>query len=374
MSRTTKPPERMRVLIAGGGVAGVETLLALRALAGDRVDLELLAPETHFWYRPLAVAEPFGSGRVQQLELAGITRAAGASFILGALTAVDAKRHLAVAHNGLELRYDVLVLACGAKPEAAFEDGLTFRGPADSDAFSRLLARLEAAPQAYVVFVVPGGAAWPLPAYELALQTAARVPGLRVTLVTPETRPLTVFGPEASGATERLLADRGVDLRTGTVALGASGGVLRVVPDGELRYDHLVSIPRLRAVTIDGLSTTGLGFVPTDDFGRVRGLDDVYAAGDLTTSPVKHGGLAAQQADSVASSIASRAGAPVRPEPFRPVLRALLLSGGPPTVLQRTLAGASATEPLSEPPTKVVARYLTPFLAEHAELTAAGAT
>jgi hypothetical protein len=53
----------VRVLIAGGGVAGLEALLALRALAGDLVDLELLAPEPAFWYRPLAVAEPFDAGR-----------------------------------------------------------------------------------------------------------------------------------------------------------------------------------------------------------------------------------------------------------------------------------------------------------------------
>jgi len=38
-------PERKRVLIAGGGVAGLETLLALRALAGDRVKVTILAPE-----------------------------------------------------------------------------------------------------------------------------------------------------------------------------------------------------------------------------------------------------------------------------------------------------------------------------------------
>ena len=38
----------LRVLIAGGGVAGLEALLALRDLAGDRVELTLLSPETDF--------------------------------------------------------------------------------------------------------------------------------------------------------------------------------------------------------------------------------------------------------------------------------------------------------------------------------------
>ena len=46
-----------RVLIAGGGVAAIEAMLALHALAEDRVEIELLGAEPHFWCRPLSVAE-----------------------------------------------------------------------------------------------------------------------------------------------------------------------------------------------------------------------------------------------------------------------------------------------------------------------------
>jgi sulfide:quinone oxidoreductase len=78
----------MRVLIAGGGVAGLEAALALRAVAREQVDVELLAPEPRFFYRPLAVAEPFGLGEVRQFDLAQLASAAGASFTLGALIGV----------------------------------------------------------------------------------------------------------------------------------------------------------------------------------------------------------------------------------------------------------------------------------------------
>ena len=81
MTKTKQPRcyGGLRVLIAGGGVAGLEALLALRALAGDLVDLELLAPEPAFWYRPLAVAEPFDAGRAHHFELAAIAESASAS-------------------------------------------------------------------------------------------------------------------------------------------------------------------------------------------------------------------------------------------------------------------------------------------------------
>ena len=56
------------MLIAGGGVAALEAAFALRAFAGDLVDVEILAPEPRFFYRPLAVFEPFGGARVQTFE------------------------------------------------------------------------------------------------------------------------------------------------------------------------------------------------------------------------------------------------------------------------------------------------------------------
>ena len=49
-----------RVVIVGGGVAGLEALLALDDLGGDRVSLTLVAPQPDFVYRPLLVEEPFG--------------------------------------------------------------------------------------------------------------------------------------------------------------------------------------------------------------------------------------------------------------------------------------------------------------------------
>ena len=58
----------LRVLVAGGGVAGMEAILALRELAPEAVDITLLAPETTFAYRPMAVAVPFARGHVQRLH------------------------------------------------------------------------------------------------------------------------------------------------------------------------------------------------------------------------------------------------------------------------------------------------------------------
>src|SRR5436309_8844370 len=102
-SETSKSAQRLRILIAGGGVAALETMLALRALAEERVEIELVAPEPRFWYRPLAVAEPFAAGRVHHFELAGVASACRARFTLGALASIEPGRHSARTANGLEM-------------------------------------------------------------------------------------------------------------------------------------------------------------------------------------------------------------------------------------------------------------------------------
>src|SRR3954452_16439663 len=60
-SGMTDPLRRssLRVVIAGGGVAALETLLALRVLGGLRTAITLLAPQPDFLLRAATVGEPF---------------------------------------------------------------------------------------------------------------------------------------------------------------------------------------------------------------------------------------------------------------------------------------------------------------------------
>jgi sulfide:quinone oxidoreductase len=368
----------LRVLIAGGGVAGLETLLALRALAGDRVDLELLAPEPELWYRPLAVAEAFHAGRARHFELAGIAENAAACFTLGQLASVDPAVHVARTSHGTEIEYDALVIACGAVPRPMLAGALTFRGPADSDAFGRLLNEAESGSVRSIAFTLPPAGVWPLPLYELALLTAIRLEqcgrDVELALVTPEPAPLSLFGGAASEAVQALLNEHGISLHTSCYPARYEAGRLELVPEATLDADRVVALPRLEGLRILGIPQDADGFISTDLSGRVHGLADVYAAGDITQFPVKQGGIAAQQADAVAEMIAAKAGAAVEPHRFQPVLRGLLLTGGAPRYLRNQLYGGRgdtstvAGEALWWPPAKIVGRHLAPFLAGYGDL------
>jgi sulfide:quinone oxidoreductase len=189
-----------------------------------------------------------------------------------------------------------------------------------------------------------------------------------LSLVTPEDGPLSAFGTAASAAVGELLAGAGIEVLHGRYAASLGDGELRLVPSGSVRAERAVTLPRLHGQHVAGLPTDHEGFLPTDRHGLVRGTEDVYAAGDATAFPVKHGGIAIQQASAVAEAIAARLGAPIRPEPFRPLLRGLLLTGDAPRFLVADPAGGVgetstvAARPLWWPPGKIAGGRLADFL------------
>lgn len=360
---------RKRVLIAGGGVAALEALIALRRTAPEFVDVTLLAPRRELTYRALSVAEPFGLVEPYRLDLAQAASDHGAHFVPGALKSFDSRRRIAVLEDGQRIGFDYLLLAIGTTASEALAGAFTFRGPVDVPAYKELLDDLEAGRLRRVAFAVPSGQRWTLPLYELALMTAAHAAGrgieAEIELVTAEKRPLEIFGARVSDHVTALLADAGIALRTGQTPLAVNRNRIILAPSGSVTADRVVALPNHRVPAIGGLPREPGGFVPVDSFGRVRGLDHVYAAGDLTWHPVKQGGLATQQADAAASAIAAAAGATVVPQPFEPVLRGVLLTGGAPEYLhgENGVPGETDENALWWPPAKVAARYVGPYLA-----------
>jgi len=223
-------------------------------------------------------------------------------------------------------------------------------------------------------FAVPGDVAWPLGLYELALLCASRareleLEGVELTLVTPEARPMEIFGPRAGDVIDQMLERAGVAVRLASKPITFADGELVIAGQAALACDGVVSLPTLEVPLISGVPQERFGFIAVDRFGAVFRAERVFAAGDATTFPVKQGGIAAQMADSAASSIAELAGAPVDPQPFQPVLRGALLTEWGPRYLRREFSeskGEAARSVLWWPPSKVAGRYLAPYLAKRA--------
>jgi sulfide:quinone oxidoreductase len=361
------------VLIAGAGPAAVEAALVLHRVAGEHVSTTLLAPDTEFTYRPLSVLAPFAAGAATGYLLARIAADAGFAHRRGTLASVDAAAHAVRTTDGERIPYDVLLVAAGATPVPPFAGATTFTGSAaDAEALHGLVQDVEGGYTPRVAFVVPAGNAWPLPLYELALMLAERAFAMNVDLelhlITPETSPLGLFGPQASHEVESLLKTAGIVLHTGRHADRLERGRLFLAPgDEQLEVGRVVTLPRFEGPVIDGLPSDPSGFLVTDAHGRVTGVPGVYAAGDVTAFPVKQGGIACQQADAAAEQIAAGAGAGVDPQPFRPVLRGMLLTERWARFLRRDASGAGddssvAGRALWWPPTKIAGRELAGYL------------
>jgi sulfide:quinone oxidoreductase len=368
---------KFRVVICGGGIAAVEGLLRLRRLVGDAAEIELVAPADELVYRPMAVHEPFAFGPPRRYPLRRVARDADAEWTKDALEWVDPDAQVVHTAAGRRVEYDALLVAVGARQVEAYKHVATFRDAEADATYHGIVQDIEGGYTRRMAFVQPVGPVWPLPIYELALMTAERaesmdVRDLELSLVTPEPRPLAVFGTGVSDVVTDRLARAGVKVYASSLAKVSEKHRLVIQPQNvELEDQRIVAMPRIAGPAIRGLPGGGAhGFLPIDKHCAVRGTGGrVFAAGDVANYPIKHGGLGAQMADAAAAKIAVLLGARSEAPPFSPVIRGKLLTGADPVYMSARPVGAESfeSEVFDDPPwpaeDKVIAEELGPYLA-----------
>jgi sulfide:quinone oxidoreductase len=186
-----------------------------------------------------------------------------------------------------------------------------------------------------------------------------------------------VFGEQPSSLVAQFLAARGVGFVGGAVPRTVlRDGSLQLRPRTMVPADKVVAGPQLRGRWITGIPADRWGFIAVDGDGRVGGLADVYAAGDVTSYPIKQAGLATQHADLVAEAIARQFG--VQPPERRPqrLLQARMVGAPEPIYLRAeldasgratlaTLARVATAEETTQ--LKVFSEHLTTYLAQHGQ-------
>jgi len=364
---------KLRVVVVGGGVAALETALALRQLAPEQTVTTVIAPNEKFFYRPLTVREPFAYASPRRYPLAQIVSDIGAELLVDELAWVEPDKHTVHTRAGTALEYDALVLALGARVVPRYEHAITIDDRHLDAAMHGLIQDIEGGYVDSVAFVAPGRMAWPLPLYELALMTAGRAYDMDVelatTLITPEDSPLAIFGPTASDAISKRLERARIQTITSSYAeVPRTGEVVLNPGERNLHVKRVIALPELYGPAVRGIPLGEHGFIRVDPYGRVRDVEGVYAAGDAIDFPIKHGGIGSQEADVVAQSIAALAGAPVTPEPFNPVIHGMLLTDEEPLFLTAKITGGAGfnseitDRPTWEPPSKIASKYLAPYL------------
>ena len=375
--------KKFRVVIAGGGIAALEAAAALHALAADRTEVTLISPEDSFHLPYAELLEPFAGGAPTEYPTARLAEDLNFEHHADRYRWVNPGDRVVHTTAGVSIEYDALLLASGARRRPRFHNAVTLTTAHMAEQVTALLADVDAGRVRSVALIVPSQPSWPLPLYELALMLSTHAVEhgveLAIHLVTPEDAPLAVLGHNASRDISYLLRSYGISVHAAQHCQVHEPGIVWMHPSGSvLRPDAVIALPELFGSAIPGIPTSAVrGFISVDPHGAVRGLSNVFAAGDATNVPIKHGSIAAAQADAAAGAIAALAGAPVEPKPARLVTHAVLLGARSPIYVRAQVSGdhGSISEvsltPLWDTGAKLHARYLSPYLQQ---LDAARAT
>ncbi|HWL65694.1 MAG TPA: NAD(P)/FAD-dependent oxidoreductase [Actinomycetota bacterium] len=353
------------VFIAGGGYVGMYSALNLKRRAPTGTEITLVAPESNMTYQPFLPEAASGSIEPRHVVIPLRTVLKGVRLITGRVTAIHhpAKRATVVPVEGdaYEIDYDILVLGVGSLSRVLPVPGLAeyavgFKTVAEAIYLrNQVLSRMDAAEstpdekirkRALTFTFVGGGYAGveALAELEDLARDACRYystvtrDDMRWVLVEAADGILPEIGKGLGDyALERLRA-RGIEVHLNTRLESAQDGVMKLSTGEAFESETLVWTTGVKAhplVSTVAPAPDKAGRIEVDEYLRVKGLDDVWAAGDCAAVPdVTTGGICpptAQHALRQARRLGRNVAAVLKkqePQPFRYRNRGGLVSLG----------------------------------------------
>jgi NADH dehydrogenase len=339
-----KQRHRPRIVVIGGGFAGLQ---AVRALRGANADVLLVDKAPYTTFQPLLYQVATGGlnpGDITYALRAFAGKYANTRFRRAAVVGVDPIRQQVRVEGGDELEYDYLIVGLGvtanyfAIPGAAEYSMTVYRPRSAVEIRDRVLANIEAVaegdPKAVepVVVIVGAGPTGVEMAGELAELRNAALPRLypevdvervRVVLVEMTPHVLGPFDESLRSYAANELRGRGVELRLGTAVKEVRPDC--VVLDDDSALSAAVTVWATGVKVSEAVSTWGLpqgrgGRIQVEDDLRVVGYENVFAVGDAAA----HVGSSLPQLAQPAMQGGRHAGVQVRrllageaTEPFR---------------------------------------------------------
>ena len=356
---------KARVVIVGGGFAGLYTALALAQKPGHPPIL-LIEPNERFLFLPLLYE--LLSGELRRWEIAPrydrLLASQGVAWLKDRVTAIDTDRRRLRTASGQEHSYGRLVLATGSQLNTfgipgVSEHALSFRSLEDVDRLQTLIETLRRDRRPLQRLAIVGAGA---SGVELACKVADLLDGAAVVELI-EQGPTALAGCRAFNREQALLAlqRRDVRLRTRTRVLGVEADRLLLSHEGAGQPDRQDSLPVSAVIWTAGFQVTPPPITPAppqDSRGRLlcepdlrlRSRNDVFVVGDLA-APADDPGwpataqVAFQQATITAANLMrSLSGDPLQPFAWNDLGEMLSLGRGEACLTGSglTLAGPAA--------------------------------
>ena len=309
-----------KVLVLGGGFAGVVAAEQLARLLGDEHQITLVSRSRNFVFYPALVRLAFGkcekSDVLFDLRHAMLSRRI--NFVEAEVAHVDPfERKVSIAHGQVEgkLPYDYLIFALGRrlateKITGFYEHAHHLLNVDKAIQFGKAIAEFK---EGNVVLGQCPGARLPVPVYESAFALARLLENkgnrdrARITVVSPNTLEAELGDATAGVALEKQLEARGIELLTNFAITSLTRNSAKTNSGSAIDFDLLMLVPPFRgssAATYMGV-TNGEGYVHVGVNMRVAGNDRIYAAGDCVNfvGP-KMGHMAIRQGEVAAANVA----------------------------------------------------------------------
>lgn len=261
------------IVVAGAGLAGLQTVVALRDQGYDG-PLTLVGAEDLAPYDRPPLTKGLLAGQTDDSTLTADWAALDVDLRLGTL-ALDVGDHVLTTDRG-DLPFDRLVLATGARPRVLPGGAPTLRTRADA---LRLRDALRSVARLAIV-----GAGW----IGAEVATEAVRLGVAVTVVEGLAVPLAGALPVEVG--ERMLPWwSGVDLRLGARVESAEPGVVRLGGGDAVEADAVLVAVGATPSVVRGVDVTAEGAVAVDERLRTS-RPGVFAVGDCASWPSRRYG------------------------------------------------------------------------------------
>ncbi len=286
-----------KVLVLGGGFAGVETAIYLRK---HDMDVTLVSDRDFFYIYPTSIWIPTGEATQDEVSipLDQLAFAHGFQLIIDSVTAIDPKSKSATLSSGRTLEgYDYLVVALGQGKiqHKGMEHTLSICGkPEEATELFKRLDALVRKGEGKLAFgfggnqkdssAVRGG-----PAFEVLfnVHNFLKRKGLRdkfeLTFFAPMEKPGQKMGEKALVMMEKMFAMDDIKKKIGSkITEFVEDGIL--FEDGtKLASDLTMFISAGTGHSVlqeSGLPLSDAGFVVTNEYNEIEGFDGVYAVGD----------------------------------------------------------------------------------------------
>jgi len=285
-----------KVLVLGGGFAGIESAIFLRK---NGFNVTLVSDRDYFWIYPTSIWIPTGEATKEDISvpLADLASAHGFNLVIDKVTKIEAKNNKVICENSELTDWDYLVVALGSgkMKHEGNENFLSICGkPEEAVLIKEKIDELIKKGSGKIAMGFGGNPKDPSnvrggPAFEVLFNVHNQLKKLGIrdkfelTFFAPMEKPGARLGEKALKMMDMFFDRLNINKHLGKKITRFEADGIVFEDDTKLESDFTMFIPAgdgHDVIRTSDLPLNEAGFIKINDYSQVEGFDNVFAAGD----------------------------------------------------------------------------------------------